>query len=122
MDERQCFERIADEIASGHMDRRVWFQALAMAEFDHERARAIYARLRNDQLGVGGAAQVDCAGESQEAATATFEPRPRSWRDRFVGRGMGGAVAAHGGHAWLPALRSVLGWLGHRVGKSKPDD
>ena len=35
MDERQCFERIADEIASGQMDRRVWIQALAMAEFDH---------------------------------------------------------------------------------------
>ncbi|MCB1895311.1 MAG: hypothetical protein H6945_04800 [Zoogloeaceae bacterium] len=120
MDERQCFERIADEIASGQMDRRVWIQALAMAEFDHERARAIYARLRNDQLGVGSAAQVDGAGDSRE--TEAVERRARCWRDRLAARICAHGSAADGAHVLPPLLRSVLGWLGHRPGNSKPDD
>ncbi|MCB1914710.1 MAG: hypothetical protein KDG52_03185 [Rhodocyclaceae bacterium] len=79
MDEQRCFEQIADEIASGRVDRKVWAKALALAEFDAARARAIYARLRNDQLGVGGVAVAGAvAGEPAP------EPRPFSWFGRFV--------------------------------------
>jgi len=50
MEERQRFEQIARELASGRMKEGTWARALAEADSDPQRARSLYVRMRNDQL------------------------------------------------------------------------
>ncbi len=62
MDDKQLYRTIAAEIAGNQMDPARWTQAFADADGDREKARAIYIRLRYQDLaqpaaGVGGADQ-----------------------------------------------------------------
>ena len=116
MDERQCFETIADELVSGTMDRMVWAQAMRLADSETGRARAIYARLRNDQLGVAeGAVVAPCA--SLEAVGSGRQAPAEAGRPGRAGR--------HAGSVLLVLLRAVLarfGWAAGRRHRRSPAD
>jgi len=77
MDDKQLYRTIAGEIADNRMDRARWTQAFAEADGDREKARAIYVRLRYEDLaqpaaGTGGADQTAALrGQLAEALERT---------------------------------------------------
>jgi hypothetical protein len=50
MIKRRCYDVVAKEIAQTHLDRALWTKAFAESDGDHDRARALYIRLRIAQL------------------------------------------------------------------------
>ena len=71
MNEKDLYAKIAEELGTDNMDPAVWTQAFAEADGDHDKAKAIYIRLRRAEL-----TRPDLTLGPGPTASAKAEPDP----------------------------------------------
>ena len=98
MQDDKFYEEVAKELLDGSVQAGVWARAFSDAEGDKEKAKAIYIRLRVQQLNEGAVDSAAAAAASAEkrasdAATAEWKTRQRG---RFSPQRLKRKVMAYG--------------------------
>ncbi|HRK39518.1 MAG TPA: hypothetical protein PK347_14140 [Burkholderiaceae bacterium] len=74
--DEQVHGAVASEIAAGELVPGLWAKAFAQADGNEQRAKAIYIKLRVDQLKLSNAAEVERSREAERLRASVTAPRP----------------------------------------------
>jgi hypothetical protein len=104
-DDELFYEQVAAEVVSGQLRPGLWAKAFSMAAGNEDVARAVYIRLRVDQLLEEASQEAERVRQEAERARHKARTQKRHVRARGIRRFIGGTLTLIAGISALSVFR-----------------